>query len=164
MLPWNQRPVEVANLFNPAFCALLLTKAVASYQKTASRGMDYSMAFVLLPVVLHKATRDAFPHSTSTKLQVWMQKHHHVRIGFAERMQNMVKITREALLFGLQHGVLALDETGALVIGNVKLGAYTVPKYSEATECAKGADFVGRWFADAGSIATFFTAWGIKIQ
>jgi hypothetical protein len=117
MLAWNQRPIEVANLFNPAFCALLLRQAVAGYQKISGHGMDYAMAFVVLPVVLHKATREALPYASTTKLHMWMQKHHEVRIGFTERMQNMVQITKEALLFALQRNALALDETGVLVVG-----------------------------------------------
>lgn len=163
MLPWNQRPIEVANLFNPAFCGLLLRQAVGGYQQASERGMDYAMAFVVLPVVLHKDTRETLPN-LSTKLHVWMHRNHQVRIGFAERMQNMVQITKEALLFALQHGVLALNGEGALIPGPQALGNYPVPKASEAAKCAKQAEFVGRWFADAGSPATFFSTWGIKMN
>lgn len=164
MLPWNQRPIEVANLFNPAYCGLLLRQAVGGYQLASGRGMDYAMAFVVLPVVLHKNTREALPNILATKLHVWMQRNHQVRIGFAERMQNMVQITKEALLFALQHGVLALNGEGALIAGPHALGDYSVPKSSEAAKCAKQAEFVGRWFADAGSPATFLSTWGIKMN
>ena len=113
MLPWSQRPVE-ANLFNPAYCALLLRHAVEGHHKTALRGLDYAAAFMVLPVVLHKATRELLPGTISTKLHFWAQRHHEVRIGFAKRMQDMVPVTKEALLFGMQHEVLKLNEKGAL--------------------------------------------------
>jgi hypothetical protein len=97
-VPWEQRPFEVANLFNPAFCALVLRQTVQAYQKATHQGMDYSMLFLILPIVLHKATRELLPSGVVSKFHVWIQRHHHLRVGFADRMQNMVPITREALL------------------------------------------------------------------
>lgn len=163
MLPWSQRPIE-ANLFNPAFCALVLRHAVDTYQKRALRGMDFSMAFVVLPVVLHKATRERLPNIITTKMHVWAQRHHEVRIGFASRMQNMVPVTKEAVLFGVQHGALRFNEEGAIVLGTSTLVDYAVESESEAAKCLKRATFVGRWFADAGTTATFLAAWGVKID
>src|SRR5688572_8037778 len=112
MLPWNQRPIEVANLFNPAFCALLFNQTVAAYQHSTKRGMDFPLAFIVLPIVLHKTTREALS-TMATKLNVWMQRHHEVRIGFAERTQNLMPITKEGLMFALQQDALQLDEKGA---------------------------------------------------
>jgi len=164
-VPWEQRPFEAANLFNPAFCALLVRRAVQAYQKDACRGMDYTMAFLVLPVVLHKDTRELLPITIASKLHVWIQRHHHVRVGFAERMQNMVPITKEALLFGLQHQVFEVNNVGALEVGQRRLKPYEneVEKKSEVAMCLKKAEFVGRWFADAGTTATILAAWGVKI-
>jgi hypothetical protein len=162
MLPWSQRPLE-ANLFNPAYCALLLRQAVDGYQKTALRGLDYAAAFLVLPVVLHQATRALLPGTVATKLHFWAQRHHEVRIGFAQRMQELVPITKEALLFGLQHEALRLNEAGALVVGARRLHGYDLAPGSEVADCLKKALFVGRWFADAGSTGTVLAAWDVKI-
>jgi hypothetical protein len=126
--------------------------------------MDYSMAFVVLPVVLHKATREMLPSIITTKMHVWAQRHHEVRIGFASRMQNMVPVTKEAVLFGVQHEALRFNEEGALVVGAGPLADYGIEPESEAAKCLKKAAFVGRWFADAGTTATFLAAWGVKIN
>jgi len=126
--------------------------------------MSYAMAFVVLPVVLHKMTRELLPRSVTTRLHVWLQGHKHVRIGFAERMQNMVQITKEALMFAMQHEALVLDEMGALVVGERKLGRYPVDKESEAAQCVKKAEFVGRWFAGIDNTITFLAIWGVKLQ
>lgn len=32
MLPWSERPIEVATLLNPAFCAVLLRDAIEAYE------------------------------------------------------------------------------------------------------------------------------------
>lgn len=164
MLPWDQRPVEVAHLFNPAYCSLVLYNAVSNYQASARRGMDYAMALVVLPVLLHKATRELLPLNTATKMHVWMQRHHEARIGFTERMQNMVPISKEAILFALHHEVLKLNTEGALEVGARQFAELPFPKLSEAAMCVKKAGFIGRWFAEAGSTGTFLAAWGVKIQ
>ena len=142
---------------------MLLRQAADGYQKTALRGLEYAAAFRMLPVVLHQATRDLLPGSIATKLHFWAQRHHEVRIGFAQRMQELVPITKEALLFGLQHEALQLNEAGALVVGPRRLPAYAVAPESEVAECGKKALFVGRWFADAGNPGTVLAAWDVTI-
>lgn len=163
MLPWNRRPIE-ANLVNPAFCTLVLRQAIDGYHQKALEGMDFSLAFLVLPVVLHRATRDLVPNSIATKLHVWIQQHHEVRIGFAQHTQNMVPITREALIFGMQHDAFQLDERGTLVVGLHKLKPFEATSASEADECLKKAFFVGRWFADAGTPSSVIAAWDITIN
>jgi hypothetical protein len=63
----------------------------------------------------------------------------------------------------LQHKVLQVDE--ALKVGSRRLRSYEkeVEAKSEVAKCLKKADFVGRWFADAGTTATILAAWGIKV-
>ena len=164
LLSWPQRPIEVANLFNPAFCALLLRQAVEAHEDETGRGMSYVVAFVVLPVVLHKSTRELLPRSAATKLHGWLQTNEQVRVGFAERVQQMVQITQEGLLFALQHKALALDKTGALIPGEQKLGKFKVAKDSEAALCAKKAEFIGRWFSSVSNPVAFLALWGIKLQ
>jgi Family of unknown function (DUF6521) len=164
LLPWLQRPIEVANLFNPAFCALLVHQAVKSYELETGRGMSYSTAFVVLPVVLHKGTRELLPHSIATKLHAWLQTNEQVRVGFAERMQQMTQLTREGLLFAMQHQALVLDKAGAMAVGPRKLGKLDVDKESETALCVKKAEFVGRWFASVPNPVALLALWGIKLQ
>ena len=142
---------------------MLLRQAVEGYQKTAGRGLEYVAAFRVLPVVLHQLTRAFLPGTITTKLHFWAQRHHEVRIGFAQRMQELVPITKEALLFGLQHDAIQLNEAGALVVGSRRLNAYDVAPESEVADCLKKALFVGRWFADAGNTGTVLAAWDVTI-
>jgi hypothetical protein len=164
MVAWEERPIEVAHLFNPAYCSLLLRETAIAYEHTGQRGLEYALAFLVLPVVLHRKTRALLPGDTRTKLHVWMQRHHEARIGFAERMQNLVPVTKEALLFGLQHQALQVNEVGALVVGGRELGKLPVPKTAEAALCLKKAAFLGHWFAEAGKPATLLATWGVKVE
>ena len=79
----------------------------------------------------------------------------------------MVQLTREGLLFAIQHQVLTVDNTGTLVLGIRTLGSQGklgVTKDSETAVCIKKAAFVGRWFASVPNPIAFLALWGIKLQ
>ena len=71
---------------------------------------------------------------------------------------------QEALLYGLLHGCIAVDEHGALCVGRKPRGipSYETSATNEVKECLKRAQFVGKWFATAGSVPTVMTLWGIR--
>lgn len=161
-LPWNERPIELANLFNPAFCALILRQAVIGYQKQGSKGLDYPVAFLVLPIVLHGFSRESLPATTRTKLHIWLQEHQEVRVGLEQRVLSLSDYTKEAIIFGLQHKALAFDENGALTAPKRQL-SYFETGSSEATLCIEKAGMLGKWFVGAGSTATLLAMWGIQM-
>jgi hypothetical protein len=164
MQPWSNRVVEEANLFNPAFCATLLAKTADEFSKKANRPLPFALAFLVLPIVLHRGTRLALPGSTITSLLPWIQDNREQLVDFAVRVQRLRGITQEALLFGVQHEILALTVGGDLEVGakrqattSRRTGLFT----DEARDCVDRAGFVGRWFAGAGTTATIYASWGI---
>jgi len=164
MQAWNDRVVEEANLFNPAFCATLLAKVAHEFQKKAHRSLPFPLAFIVLPAVLHRGTREALPRSTITSLLSWIQDNREQLVDFAIRVQRLRGITREALLFGAQHETLAVMADGGVAVGPHSLSATerrTGLFTEEARECVERAGFLGRWFAAAGTTATIFAAWGV---
>lgn len=102
MPPWNDRPTEVANLYNPAFFGVLLRKAIERYTEEAKAGMPFELLFLVPPFCLHPATANRLPRSPSaTPLHVWLQreKNRDVLVSFAQRATAIVPFVREALLF-----------------------------------------------------------------
>ena len=164
MQPWSARVVEEANLFNPAFCATLLAKAADDFAKKANRPLPFALTFLVLPIVLHRGTRSALPGSTVTSLLPWVQDNREQIVDFAQRVQSLQPITREALLFGVQHQTLLLTSKGDVAIGakrqsatDKRTGLFT----DEARECVDRAGFLGRWLSTAGTTATNYAAWGV---
>jgi Family of unknown function (DUF6521) len=104
---WDHRVIEVAYLFNPAFGATLIAEAVEDYNDKANHALPFAAAFLILPIVLHENTRRALPKSTITALLPRVQDHRENLVGFAERVQQLEKMTRESVLFGLQTQVRA---------------------------------------------------------
>ena len=77
MKPWVLRPPEEANLLNPAFCCVTLAAAVLGYASVDKTGIPYPLTFLVLPTVLHKATRESLPSNrTRTSLAAWIQEQH----------------------------------------------------------------------------------------
>ena len=165
MQAWSERAIEEANLFNPAFCAMLLAQTADDFMKKAGRPVPFALAFLVLPIVLHPKTRTALPGSTITSLLPWVQDNREHLVDFAVRVRRLIPITREALMFGITHEALALDDrSGDLLVGGKRLtptvrrtDLFTV----EARECVDRAAFVGRWFAVAGTTSTIYSAWGV---
>lgn len=162
MTSWDERPPEVAHLFNPAFCALVLREAVKAYAGEREEGMELGLLFLVLPVVLHGQTRDALPTSTATHLHAWLEATPVAQVGLARRVEAIAPHTREATLYALQRGALAVNGAGRLVPTSARLGRYRPTPESEAAECVRRAGFLGRWFARTGAPATVLTLWGIQ--
>jgi hypothetical protein len=162
MRPWPQRPIEIAHLFNPAFCALLLREGVVGFDEQGHSGMPYPLSFVLLPIVLHKFTRDALPVKVSTRMHPWLQDNQEARIGFAARCAAIATYTREAVLFASSAGLVVFSEDARILPARVKPRKLPWPNDSESITCLRKARFLGRWMASAGGVATIFAMWGIR--
>ena len=58
MKRWDLRPVEIRNLFNPAFSGLVLFRALVAYEDEDARGMPFSLALLILPLCLQRDARE----------------------------------------------------------------------------------------------------------
>ena len=164
MIPWSQRPSEERALLNPSFCSVVLWHAAAGYTTAANAPLPFEVAFLVLPVVLHRETRESLPHAVSTSLAVWLDEHPLVRVRIAERARTLLAFTREGLMFGGLHGLLHLADSAVAADGARKKAVAAVLKTSsdEVRACAKRAEFTGRWFAKAGTPSTVMALMGVR--
>jgi hypothetical protein len=160
--PWEDRPIEVAHLLNPAFCGEVLRCAVQKYNEFARWLFPYPLSFLVLPIVLHRQTRESISLTTREQLHVWLQEHQDVRVGFAERAGRLVPFTKEALTFLLQVGTITVDDAAGLKLTRGARRRWDITREDEASDCFRKAEIVGRWFARAGSPANIYTMWGVK--
>lgn len=161
---WTERVVEEKNLFNPAFGAMLMAETINDFQKKTNKPLPFAVAFLILPIVLHEATRASLPKSTLTALLPWIQENREHLVGFADRVQNLREITREAILFGLQNDILAMNEAGGITLGDGRKSVTPIraPLFTnEVLGCVERASFIGRWFAATGTTANIYSAWGV---
>jgi hypothetical protein len=150
---WTARPRIEATLLNPALLAVLLAGAARDYDEEA--GMPWPLAFLVIPVVLHRPTRNALPRDTRTHLSTWLRREPLLRAGFPERAAAMVPRTREGLRFGLRAGILTVD--GANVVGNLT----DEPALGELRQLVRAARLLGRWLAKSDQPSTPFALLGV---
>ena len=161
MRAWDNRPDEVKNLLNPAFCGRIIYYTVSEYQKRTKRDFPFPLVYLVLPLVLPRSIRTKI--DSRTQLINWLQKHQELVFNFGKRAGDLVEITNEAIEFMLQTGYMMLTDNGELS-KVITAGTLSKTKYidQEVSECLNKAEHVGRWFASAGKAEQIYTSLGVR--
>jgi len=163
---WSQRPPEEQRLLNPSFCSLLLWYAARAHAEANREhgGIAFEQCFLVLPIVLHRETRESLPTTVTTSLPVWLGRHPLAPSTIADRARSLVPFTREALRFGGAYGALQFHQT--IVRANPAwkrpMAAALEDTSDEVRACAKRAEFLGRWFARTGNAETVLSLLGVQ--
>ena len=164
MTPWITRSPEERGLLNPGFCALLLYKAAQGHAADSDAGLSFETSFLVLAIVLDRATRELLPRAFTTSLAVWLEENALARSRIADRSRTLTPFTKEALTFAGLHGLLLLK--AGIIRPNLdwkkKVTATINASSDEVRTCAKRAEFVGRWFSKTGSAATVMALIGVR--
>jgi hypothetical protein len=161
MKRWDQRPIEVRNLFNPAFCGLILFRALQGYEEDNSDGMPFSLALLVLPLCLQKESRQVIADSPRSYLLKTVERNPQMLVGFADRARDLMPFALEAfgLLMGKACFVVSHDGRLRTVPDRVRK---SVTGTSESVSCQRVARFVGKEFARIADRVTVYTTFGIR--
>jgi hypothetical protein len=160
---WSRRPEEEACNLNPAFCGELISRSTSEFHRLRGRPFNFGLAFVVLPIALHKRTRDELPGNASAAFLGWVAEHGPSLADLPDRIARLLPVTREALLFLVQHDVLKVQE-GGLVPGNhpIRLTSKASPTTDDVDEARRAAALLGRWFAGQGLPSAILQGLGVK--
>lgn len=163
MRRWNQRPFEIRNLFNPAFCGLVLFRALHGYEEDDARGMPFSLSLLVLPLCLHKDSREVIASSPRSYLLKTTEKNQHVMVGFPNRVTLMLPYAFEGFGLLMERGCVTITDDGRIKTVPMKVrksidGTGT----DETVICQKVARIVGREFARIADRVTIYTTFGIR--
>jgi hypothetical protein len=100
--------VERAYL-NPALGALVIHSFVVEYELKAAHGPDWLLIFAAVPLVFHRPTREKLPSTPRTHMSSWVNESGVRLFRYPDRMAAYADFAREALLWALQHDLVALD-------------------------------------------------------
>ncbi|TDX44478.1 three component ABC system middle component [Orenia marismortui] len=162
MKSWQDKPVEVSYLLNPSFCGELFRRSMKKYKNVTSNNLPYPLIFLILPIVLHKVTRDKMPSTARKKMHTWLQENPEVKINFAKRANNLVPITKETIIFLLQLNAIEIDDKGNLKLKNYRRKNITSQKEGEVANCYRKAEIIGHWFGKMEKVSTIYTMWGVR--
>jgi hypothetical protein len=161
MKRWDLRPVEIRNLFNPAFCGLVLMRALCGYEEEDERGMPFSLALLVLPLCLHKRSREILHAGNRSYLLKLVAKHPELLVGFARRATDLLPFTLEALGFVMQMGLFTVDVQGRLKAAPKGMRK-SVTGTAETISCQRVARFLGKEFARVGDRSTLYMTMGVR--
>jgi hypothetical protein len=146
---------------NPAFCAELICRVVAEFYKARNVPLNLTIAFVILPLVLHESTRAGLPGRANAAFATWIAEHNALLAEFPDRVTRLRPVSREALLFALRHCLLNI-ENGGLVPGvRIRFPAKTTSSTDDVNEARRAAGLIGRWFANQGTQPAILQGIGI---
>lgn len=161
MKRWNQRPFEIRNLFNPAFCGLVLFRALHGYEEQDIRGMPFSLSLLVLPLCLHKDSREVIARSPRSYLLKTTEKNQQVMVGLADRVTQMLPYTFEGFGLLMERGCISVAIDGRIrTVPNMV--RKNISGTDETVSCQKVARIVGKEFARIADRVTVYTAFGIR--
>lgn len=161
MKRWDQRPFEIRNLFNPAFCGLVLSRTLQGYEEEDARGMPFSLTLLVLPVCLHRDSREVIASNRRSYLLKTVEKNQQIMVGFAERVTQMLPYTFEGFGLLMERGCIAVTKDGRIQTVPKKVRK-SVDGTAETVACQKVARIVGKEFARIGDRATIYTTFGVR--
>lgn len=156
---WEERNTIVANLFNPAFCGEVIRVVINSYNRHTKNIFPFAFSFIILPILLHKKTRDKMPRTIRTYFFVWVEENDNLFFDFSLRTKSMVKYTKEALQFLLAYQKIVITREGEIATSIEKVKLINKEDFEEYNEIIKKAEMLGKWLAttsDVKSIYSFF--------
>ena len=161
MKRWYLRPFEIRNLFNPAFCGLIQFRAIQGYEEEDPRGMPFSLSLLVLPLCLHKDSREVIADSSRSYLLKITEKNPQVQVGFANRATAMLPYAFEGFGLLMERGCISVADDGRLQTVPDKVRK-SVTGTDETKSCQRVARFIGKEFARIADRVTIYTTFGIR--
>jgi hypothetical protein len=161
MIDWSSRPFEERNLFNPAFCALVIASALRAYQKEIGAPMPCSLALLVLPLCLHQETRDEICANNKISVLRVFARRPDLLIDFAKRAQSLVQHAMEAFALLASRGCIDVSDGGGITLRPRKISA-TPLSSDDAENCRVAATTLGRDFAKVNDRVTIYTSLSIR--
>lgn len=161
MKRWDQRLFEVRNLFNPAFCGLVLFRALQGYEEANTDGMPFSLALLVLPLCLQKDSRQVIADSPRSYLLNTVEKNPQLLVGFADRARDLMPFALEAFGLLMEKGCFVVSHDGRLKTVPDRVRK-SVTGTSESITCQRVARIIGKEFARIADRVTVYTTFGIR--
>lgn len=161
MKRWDQRPFEIRNLFNPAFCGLILFRALHGYEEENVRGMPFSLSLLVLPLCLYKGSREVIASNPRSYLLKTVEKNQQIMVGFADRVTQMLPYAFEGFGLLMERDCITIGDDGRIQTVPDKVRK-TIKGTTETVTCQKVARIVGKEFARIADRATVYTTFGIR--
>ena len=157
MEQWENRSPIAANLLNPAFCGEIIRRTITAYNDNDEKLLfSYSLMPLVLPILLHKKTRDKMPMRSSTYFHHWVDENEPLCLNFADRVKELLPYSKEALMFLLSHRCASITDDGKIEIQNYRKRNLRGENTDEVQSIFKKAELLGKWLRLTGNEQTIY--------
>lgn len=165
---WDERSADYANLFNPAFLAIVLSAACGGFESEqmdvsdeSHLGMPFALLFLAVPMSLSHEFQEARPSRLASSLTNWAKKHPAITANMSLAIYSLVPAVREAIIYGLRAEQLVAGDKGRFRLGPGH-GDLGLDVRTSLAGHADNAAFAGRWLAKSSSTAAILEAFGLR--
>jgi hypothetical protein len=123
--------------------------------------MPFSLTILILPLCLHRQSREILQQGNRSYLLKLISGHPELLVDFARRTTDVLPFTFEALGFLMQVGSFRVEDGGRFkaVAAGVRKG---VTGTVETVSCQRVARYLGKEFARIGDRSTLYTSLGVR--
>lgn len=161
MRDWLSRPFEERNLFNPAFCAVVLVAAIREYERVSGKPMPYSLTLLVLPMCLHLASREQILESKKQSVLRVFALRPDLLVDFAERARALFQYATEAFALLASKGCIKVSDDGSISLIARRVSPQPLST-EDAERCRAAAIVLGRDFAQINDRVTVYTSLSIR--
>lgn len=160
MNSWKERPLEIANLFNPAFCSYIIYITLQETIKLKKSSVPIAILYLILPLLLNK--KILANASTKVKMHVWIQENQSLFIDFSEQVRDFIEITNESIEYLLKFDLIYINNLGEFQLKEKKkMNKEAEELNEEILEIKKNVKKIARWFS-LGSTKAIYISLGVR--
>jgi hypothetical protein len=157
---WDERSTALAAMLNPVLVSVLIASAADRYEHETGSPMPWELSFLVVPMSLHRGTRDVIPNRINSNLAKWVEDNAVLRAGLAPRARSLAPYVREGFRVGVRHAAITVHAGGG--ISGSLAGRLPSIAHDYIRPLTTTAAFLGRWFGHMGSSSTVFAVLGVK--
>lgn len=161
MRDWSSRPFEERNLFNPAFCAVVLAAAIREYERVSGKSMPYSLTLLVLPLCLHLASREQILENKRLSVLRVFALRPDLLVDFTERARALVQYATEAFAMLASKDCIKVGKDGGVSLIPRRVSPQPL-NTEDAERCRAAAVVLGRNFAQINDRVTVYTSLSIR--
>lgn len=123
--------------------------------------MPFSLTLLILPLCLHKDTREAINRGNRSYLTKIVEDNPEILVGLPHRARSLVPYAFEAFGLLMQLGAIAVGPEGRITTAAGCIRS-SVTGTDESRACQLAARTLGKKFASIGDRVTIYTTFGIR--
>ena len=153
---------EERALYNPAFTALVTSRAVQGHETQYGRSCPIPVGVLAAVMALQPTIRGTMPKTVKSGLTRWLEENKGVKVTVSQNATALAAVVRPGLLLALQSDILHVDEEGRLTVAPGQLTKTINGATDQVVAIQKAAYFLGRWLPSTGSLSTVMTLLGVR--